>query len=146
VTDVFSKVKRSEVMSQIRGRDTKPERTVRSMLHRAGFRFRLHAALPGKPDIVLPRFQTAILVHGCFWHRHTACKLAYIPKTRQSFWVDKFASNVARDRRNVLELRRLGWRVITIWECEIKAPERLDLKLRRLLKNDRRDKVHNGER
>jgi DNA mismatch endonuclease (patch repair protein) len=130
VTDVFSKAKRSEVMSRIRSRDTGPERAIRSMLHKAGFRFRLHgAALPGKPDIVLPRFRTVILVHGCFWHRHEGCRFAYVPKSRTEFWLEKFAANVARDRRTNSALRKEGWKVITVWECELSNAEHLSARL-----------------
>src|SRR5436305_2098230 len=108
-------------MSRIRGADTKPELLVRSALHRAGFRFRLRSRmLPGKPDIVLAKYRTVIFVHGCFWHRHAACKLAYTPKTRMEFWRAKFHGNVQRDRKNVVALTKRGWRVITVWQCEIK--------------------------
>jgi len=112
-------------MSRIRGRDTQPEKKVRSALHRAGFRFRLHRKdLPGRPDIVLPKYRTVVFVHGCFWHRHRGCKFAYEPKSRPAFWNEKFRGNVARDRRNASDLRRLGWRVVTIWECEATSPRR----------------------
>lgn len=108
---------RSWNMSRIRGRDTAPERTVRSMLHRLGYRFRLHShQLPGRPDVVLPRWNSVVLVHGCFWHRHARCPLAYTPKSRTAFWERKFAANVARDRRVVSSLRTLGWRVVIVWE------------------------------
>ena len=124
--DVFTKAKRSEVMSRIKSRDTQPERAVRSMLHKLGYRFRLHRAdLPGRPDLVLSRHRTVIFVHGCFWHRHRGCKLAYTPKSRATFWQNKFASNVVRDRRVRSQLVKLGWRVITVWECELRAPEHL---------------------
>jgi len=130
MTDVFSKRKRSDVMSRIRSRDTAPERAVRSILHRKGYRFRLHASdLPGKPDIVLPRWKTVVLVHGCFWHRHRGCRFAYTPKTRSQFWKRKFESNVARDAIANLQLRELGWRVLTIWECELRTPARLSKRL-----------------
>lgn len=109
-------------MSRIKGRDTGPELRLRSLLHRAGFRFRLHAKdLPGKPDIVLPKYRTAIFVHGCFWHRHEGCRHATTPSTRADFWQDKFATNVNRDERNRTALEAAGWRVETIWECELKA-------------------------
>lgn len=117
-------------MSRIGARDTGPERSVRSMLHRMGYRFRLHGAdLPGKPDIVLPRFGTAIFVNGCFWHRHKGCRFAYTPKSRTRFWVEKLESNVMRDRRVNRELAKLGWQVVTVWECELRAPERLSKRL-----------------
>ena len=106
-------------MSRIRNSDTTPERLVRSLLHRMGYRFRLHRKdLPGKPDIVLPRHQTVVLVHGCYWHRHVDCPLAYSPKSNTDFWQAKFRENVSRDVRQSQELTELGWRVITVWECE----------------------------
>lgn len=106
-------------MSRIRGRDTKPEVTVRSVLHRLGFRFRLHRKdLPGRPDIVLPRHRTVVLVHGCFWHRHSRCPFAYSPKSNTTFWKQKFAATVLRDQRDRRRLRSLGWRVIVVWECQ----------------------------
>ncbi|XP_061168538.1 type II nicking enzyme V.XorIIP-like [Saccostrea echinata] len=108
-------------MSRIKGKDTKPELLLRSMLHRAGFRFRLHVpGLPGRPDIVLPRYQTVIFVNGCFWHRHRNCKFAYTPKSRIEFWQQKFSDTVARDTAKEKQLRELGWNVITVWECELK--------------------------
>ncbi len=114
-------------MSRIRSRDTGPEIHLRSLLHRAGFRFRLHAKdLDGKPDIVLPKYRTAIFVHGCFWHRHTNCRNATIPSTRAEFWQKKFDDNVARDRRNSAALEAKGWTVITVWDCDLKAdPDRM---------------------
>ena len=112
---------RSRIMAAIRGHDTTPELLVRSALHRHGLRFRLHARdLPGRPDIVLPRHRTVILVHGCFWHRH-GCTLSSEPSTRRRFWNEKFARNVARDARNARALRRLGWRVLTVWECALRS-------------------------
>ena len=116
---------RSWNMSRIRGKDTLPERQVRSALHRAGYRFRLHRKdLPGRPDIVLPKHRTVVFVHGCFWHRHKGCHFAYTPKSRVAFWNEKFRANVERDRRNVRALRALGWRVITVWECQAESPTR----------------------
>lgn len=106
-------------MSRIKCRDTKPEMVARSMLHRMGYRFRLHVkTLPGKPDIVLPKYKTVIFVHGCFWHRHKGCKYAYTPKSRVEFWRAKFEANVANDHRVRAALRRAGWRTLTVWECE----------------------------
>lgn len=124
-------------MSRIRGTDTKPECIVRSLLHRNGYRFRLHRKdLPGRPDIVLPKYQALIFVHGCFWHRHKGCRLAYNPKSRQEFWQQKFSDNVARDRRNLRALRKLGWRCMTVWECEITDQEKLRSRLERFLEGD----------
>lgn len=118
--------RRSWNMSRIRGRDTAPERRVRSLLHRQGFRFTLRRrGLPGKPDIVLPRWRTVIFVHGCFWHRHQGCKNAVIPKTRTAFWQRKLQGNVARDEANALRLEALGWNVIVVWECELSDETRL---------------------
>ena len=109
-------------MSRIRGRNTKPELRIRSLLHRAGFRFRLHKkGLPGRPDIVLAKYRTAIFVHGCFWHRHRGCKNTTTPSTRFDFWQKKFGDNVSRDARNRAELEADGWRVLTVWECELEA-------------------------
>lgn len=132
MADIVSKAKRSSMMSGIRGKNTKPEKNVRSYLHKIGLRFRLHAKqLPGTPDIVLPRLKVAILVHGCFWHRHPRCRFAYEPKSNRRFWQKKFLENVERDRRQVAALRRAGWRVLTVWECKT-APEDLEKLVRRI--------------
>ena len=127
MTDTLSAERRSWNMSRISGRNTAPEIRMRSLLHRAGFRFRLHAAgLPGKPDIVLRRYKTVVFVHGCFWHRHGGCRKATTPSTRQDFWQSKFNATIERDRRNTFELNAMGWRVITVWECELeKNPEQV---------------------
>jgi DNA mismatch endonuclease (patch repair protein) len=120
-------------MSRIRSKNTKPELLVRSLLHRAGFRFRLHASkLPGRPDIVLPKWKTAIFVHGCFWHRHTGCGFAYFPKSRKAFWQNKFTENVKRDVLKAAALSSLGWKVITIWECEVAHPAGILERLERI--------------
>lgn len=120
MADVFSREKRSEVMSRIKGRDTEPERRVRSYLHRAGFRFRLHAAeLSGKPDLVLPRYGAVVFVHGCFWHGHEGCRLAVLPRTNAAFWRNKINATRVRDRKKRSELEALGWRVHEIWECDL---------------------------
>lgn len=126
MTDRISKEHRSWNMSQIRGKDTRPEIIVRSLLHRMGYRFRLHRKnLPGKPDIVLPKYKTVIFVHGCFWHRHRGCKFAYTPKSRKRFWENKFAANTKRDIDVRRQLRRLGWKTLVIWECELAKTTRL---------------------
>ena len=118
--DILTKEKRSWNMSRIRGKDTKPELAVRSFLHRKGFRYRLHVNnLPGKPDIVLPKYKTVIFVHGCFWHRHKGCKFAYNPKSRENFWNNKFNDNVTRFKKVKKELEKLSWKVVVIWECEV---------------------------
>ena len=108
-------------MSRIRSKNTKPEMIVRKYLHGQGFRYRLHVKdLPGKPDIVLPRVKTAILVHGCFWHQHPGCSKASLPTSNREFWVDKLSRNVERDGEKKKQLVELGWKVIEIWECELK--------------------------
>jgi len=138
MTDVFTKSKRSDVMSRIKGLNTKPELAVRSMLHRMGYRFRLHKAdLLGKPDIVLPCYKTVIFVHGCFWHRHKDCRFAYTPKTRTDFWLKKLESNVIRDLQVKIVLERQGWRVITVWECELRKPEQLSNRLEASLRGNK---------
>lgn len=131
MTDKISEARRSWNMSRIRGKDTKPEIAVRSMLHRLGYRFRLHRNdLPGRPDIVLPSKKTVILVHGCYWHRHPGCRYAYSPKSRVDFWENKFAENIARDHRNMDELKSIGWRALVVWECELREPDELKKRLK----------------
>ena len=121
-------------MSRIKGKDTAPEKIVRSILHRLGYRFRLHKTkLPGRPDVVLPKHQAIVFVHGCFWHRHKKCKDATMPKSRTEWWQVKLEGNAARDKRNQIALRRAGWRVLTVWECETENPEKLTRRLERLL-------------
>jgi DNA mismatch endonuclease (patch repair protein) len=125
-------------MARIKGKNTKPELIVRRVLHALGYRFRLHRGdLPGRPDIVLPKYRTAIFVHGCFWHRHSECSKASMPKTRTEFWQDKFAMNVARDQRNVEALKAAGWHVLIVWECETKRVEAISSWLDAQLKNKR---------
>lgn len=125
VSDTLSQAQRSFLMSRIRGKDTAPERQVRSLLHRMGYRFRLHRRdLPGSPDIVLPRLRTVVFVHGCFWHRHAGCRYSTTPRSRARFWRLKFERNVERDGENRAALRRLGWRVITVWECQVRRCDR----------------------
>ena len=129
--DKYTIEKRSWIMSRIKGKDTTPEKTVRSMLHRMGFRFRLHKRdLPGSPDIAMPRHNTVIFVHGCFWHCHPGCKDSGIPKTNTIFWQNKLGKNVERDKKNIENLKYLGWNVVVIWECETKDAEGLYKKLK----------------
>jgi len=144
VTDIFSKEKRAEVMSRIRGRDTKPEKAVRSLLHRLGYRFRLYVRdLPGRPDIVLPKYRTVMMVHGCFWHRHTGCRFCYVPKSRAEFWEKKFAENVHRDTEVAAALVRLGWRVVVVWECQIRDLSMVGARLVGILSRLGREEVKN---
>lgn len=132
MVDVVDKATRSRMMSGIRGRDTKPERVVRSHLHRLGLRFRLKSSLPGKPDIVFPKYRTVVFVHGCFWHRHPGCRFATTPASNQQFWSDKFDVNVVRDARVKILLRQLKWRPLVIWECQL-DPRRLDSLYRKIV-------------
>ncbi|KGD65116.1 DNA mismatch endonuclease Vsr [Alcanivorax nanhaiticus] len=121
MADVVDKATRSRMMAGIKGKDTKPEMLIRSELHRRGFRFRKNVKdLPGKPDIVLPKYKAVIMVNGCFWHGHE-CHLFKWPATRPEFWREKIGGNKARDLRNIKELEFLGWRVRVVWECEIKG-------------------------
>lgn len=128
--DTASPEKRSGIMRQVKGRDTRPERIVRSLLHRLGYRFRLQRDdLPGKPDIVLPRFKTVVFVNGCFWHRHSGCKRATTPASNVDYWQTKFARNVERDARDQAELEKMGWHVVIVWECELKDKITLEKRL-----------------
>ncbi|HKR06620.1 MAG TPA: DNA mismatch endonuclease Vsr [Bacteroidia bacterium] len=121
MTDVHDKKTRSFNMSQIKGKNTKPEILVRTFLHQHGFRFRLHVKnLPGKPDIVLPKYKTVIFVHGCFWHGHHNCKYYVVPKTQTLYWSEKIKGNSQRDKNNFLRIRKAGWKVITIFECKLR--------------------------
>jgi len=112
-------------MSRIRSKDTKPELFVRKFLFSNGFRFKLHdKTLPGKPDIVLPKYKTAIFIHGCFWHGHQGCKYFVIPKTRTQWWIEKISRNATSDLKRSVDLSDLGWKVITVWECDIRPEKR----------------------
>lgn len=136
--DNISKAHRSWNMGRIRSTNTAPELKVRSVLHRLGYRFRLHAKkLPGKPDIVLPKWKVAIFVHGCFWHRHKGCTLCYTPKSRADFWEAKFRGTVERDRVAVKKLKELGWRVSIVWECEISKDDELASRLQQAIEPER---------
>jgi DNA mismatch endonuclease (patch repair protein) len=135
MTDVHSKKVRSYNMSMIKSRDTKPELIIRKFLFSNGFRYRLNIAnLPGKPDIVLPKYKTIIFVHGCFWHGHKNCKYSIIPKTRTDWWTTKIENNRIRDKKIKSILMKHGWKVITIWECQLKSLKR-DYTLNKLIKS-----------
>lgn len=126
-TDIYSPRKRSEIMSHVRAKDTSPEKRVRRIIHRMGFRFRLHDSnLPGKPDIVLPRHKKIIFVNGCFWHRHPGCGRSKLPQTRWEWWLAKLEKNVKRDEENMKRLKSLGWTVCVLWECEVRNEPRAE--------------------
>ena len=128
--DTIPSTARSALMGRIRSKDTQPELVVRSLVHRLGYRFRLHRKdLPGRPDIVLPRHRKIILIHGCFWHGHS-CRLASKPKTNEGYWTNKISGNRARDARNLTTLLEDGWSVLELWECEVRRYEGLEEKLR----------------
>jgi len=121
MADVHSKETRSYNMSRIRSKDTKPELLVRRFLHKNGFRYRLHVKdLPGKPDIVLPKYKTIIFIHGCFWHGHEGCKYFVVPKTRTEWWLHKIGTNTDNDANAEIQLKSAGWKILKIWECELK--------------------------
>lgn len=131
--DTISRTRRSWNMSRIKGKDTSPELIVRSVLHSMGYRFRLHVkTLPGRPDVVLPKWRTVIFVHGCFWHRHERCKFAYTPKSRLEFWLKKFDENVTRDATQRAKLKAAGWKVRVVWECQTGDREALRKRLARM--------------
>ena len=128
MVDVVSSEKRSQMMAGITGKNTKPEILVRKILHRMGYRFRLHKkSLPGKPDIVLPRYKIVIFVQGCFWHGHENCHLFRLPKSRTEFWEAKIAGNKVRDEKVLTELSQLGYRILEVWECSLKGKSALDI-------------------
>lgn len=131
--DILTRDKRSWNMSKIRSKNTAPELAVRSFLHSKGLRFRIHVGnLAGRPDIVLPKYKTVIFVHGCFWHRHKGCKYAYMPKTRNLFWKNKFKENINRFFIVSKKLTKSGWRVMVIWECEVESLQKMKKLLYRL--------------
>ena len=132
--DTLTPAERSARMALVRAKDTKPELLVRRLVHGMGYRYRLHRRdLPGTPDLVFPGRSKVIFIHGCFWHRHVACALARLPKSRSDFWLPKLTANAERDARNVRELRRLGWSVLTIWECQLGDTAKLANRIRRFL-------------
>lgn len=121
-------------MSRVLGKDTKPEKIVRSLLHRMGFRFRLHAKdIPGRPDVVFRSRRRVVFIHGCYWHRHPGCKNARTPKSHLDFWIPKFEANQRRDLAVRRELRKMGWKFLVVWECEVKAEARLESRLKAFL-------------
>lgn len=123
--DIYTRDKRSDIMSKISGKETKPEILVRKYLFSQGFRYGKNVKdLPGRPDIVLPKYKTLIFVHGCFWHGHKNCKAAKLPETRKQFWKKKISGNMNRDKKNIKELKQSGWNVITVWQCQIKSKAR----------------------
>jgi len=133
MADIMSSSARGRLMSRIRGKDTMPELRVRRYLHSRGLRFRLHVKdLPGKPDLVFPRYRTVLFVHGCFWHQHPGCRYAVMPATNAEFWKSKLEGNVLRDHRHAAALESLGWRVLVVWECEVSDSDRLERLVRQI--------------
>lgn len=133
MADIVTKKVRSRIMSSVKQRHTKPEVVVRALLHRLGYRFRLHRKdLPGSPDIVLPKYRTAIFVHGCFWHQHEKCPKARRPSSNLEYWNTKLDENISRDKRKENELSKLGWQIITVWQCETRDLESLSVKLQKI--------------
>lgn len=120
MVDFLTPAERSKRMGRIRGKDTKPEIRLRHLLHKQGLRYRLHVRdLPGRPDLVFPKFRAVVFVHGCFWHGHEGCRIANQPKSNSAFWEKKFKTNQQRDARNIVDLERAAWRVLVVWECEL---------------------------
>lgn len=144
--DVHDKATRSKNMAAIRGKDTKPELVIRKGLHKAGFRYRLHdKKLPGKPDLVFPKYKTVLFIHGCFWHQHKGCRYAAVPKTNTKFWEQKFSGNIKRDKQHTETLEQQGWRVLVIWECELKSQEMQQaciVSISRTLLNENQESLH----
>jgi DNA mismatch endonuclease (patch repair protein) len=133
MADVHSKEIRSKNMAAIKGKNTKPEMLVRKFLHANGYRYKLHdKSLPGKPDIVLPKYKTVIFVNGCFWHGHTHCKYYVVPKTKTEWWLNKINGNITNDAKAITALKKNGWKIITIWECRLK-PAKVEKTLNTLL-------------
>jgi DNA mismatch endonuclease (patch repair protein) len=134
MVDNVSSERRSQIMARIRSKNTSPEIRVRRVAHALGLRFRLHRQdLPGRPDLVFPRHRTVVFVHGCYWHQHRGCKRSQLPKSAQDFWSDKFSKNLERDARNEALLKKQGWSIIVIWECETKTDEAIRRALRPII-------------
>lgn len=146
--DTRTPEKRSEIMSLVRTKNTKPEILVRRIAHGLGYRFRLHSQkLPGRPDLVFPSRRKVVFVHGCFWHSHDSCSKARPPKSRPDYWLPKLRSNKERDIRNVAQLKALGWRSLVIWQCELREPSKVSRRLDRFLADEigsasRRERAH----
>lgn len=137
MVDKLDPARRSENMRRIRSSGMKPEVEVRRIVHRLGYRFRLHRVdLPGKPDLVLPRLKRVIFVHGCFWHQHSRCVEGRMPKSRLDYWQPKLQGNVQRDARNLRKLRRMGWKALVIWECEMNDVANVRSRISRFLSGD----------
>lgn len=138
MSDIVSQKKRTEMMSSVKQKNTKPELLLRKMLHKHGFRFRLHdKKLPGTPDIIMPKYKTVIFVHGCFWHQHKGCRKSRRPTSNVGFWNSKLDKNIERDKTKSEALKKLGWKVLVIWECELKESEILLKNLKKKLLNER---------
>lgn len=134
MVDRVTRAKRSEIMRAVRAKDTRPELAVRRIVSDLGYRYRLHQkSLPGKPDVSFPSRRKAIFVHGCFWHGHARCPKARLPKSRVDFWADKLRRNKERDTRNIKDLKRKGWSVLVIWQCQLARPERVERRIKRFL-------------
>jgi len=134
MVDRVTRAKRSEIMRAVRPKDTRPELAVRRIVSRLGYRYRLHqASLPGKPDLAFPSRRKAIFVHGCFWHGHARCSKARLPKSRIDFWADKLRRNKERDKRIARELKRKGWTVLVVWQCQLARPETVERRIERFL-------------
>lgn len=136
--DTLTKAERSERMALVRAKDTRPEIQIRRIVYSLGFRYRLHvSALPGKPDLVFSRRRKVIFVHGCFWHRHPRCALARLPKSKRAFWIPKLTENRSRDLRTARRLRNRGWKILTLWECQVKKDVgQIEKKIRRFLSDE----------
>ena len=140
MADIYSKAKRSEIMSKISGKETKPEILVRKFLFSKGFRYRKNdKRLAGKPDIVLPKYKTIIFVHGCFWHHHKNCPKSTLPQTNFDFWKNKIEKNVEKDKRNNRDLKKAGWKVVVLWQCQIKNKFLFEKAMSKLIKSIKED-------
>lgn len=144
MTDIFDKATRSHIMSMIKGANTSPEMIVRKYLHSKGLRYRLHnKKLPGRPDLTLPRYNTVIFVNGCFWHGHKGCKYFKLPKTRTEWWQNKFEKTIIRDKKSKTLLKKIGWKILVIWECEL-TPKKANKTLGKLFTNIMNNQIDKG--